>query len=172
VVAGGNDGVQIDSGADSLSCDLGDPAALLVGAYDSGTMQRTSFSDYGKCIDLYAPGQGVVVEYAGGWLVWADGTSFAAPLTVRFASMGAAPQPFAPSVTRGAVLAAIDTSTAFLPATSFPSDFFYQPATVTTAFAVPVPLAPRPAAAPRLPSEYELHRILGPIERLRRLRGR
>jgi hypothetical protein len=172
VVAGGNDGVEIDSGADSLSCDLGDPAALLVGAYDSGTLARTSFSDYGQCINLYAPGQGVVVEYAGGWLLWAKGTSFSAPLTVRYASMASVPQPFAPSTTRATVLAATDSS-GYLPPSAFPSDFFYQPATVTTAFAVPVPLAPRPAAAPPRPlSQYELHRILGPIERLKRLRGR
>jgi hypothetical protein len=173
VVAGGNDGVQIDSGADSLSCDLGDPASLLVGAYDSGTLARTSFSDYGKCIDLYAPGQAVVVEYAGGWLVWADGTSFSAPLTVRYASMASVPQPFAPSTTRAAVLAATDTSTGFLPVSSFPPDFFYKPATLTTDFAVPASLVPRPSAtSPRPPSQYELHRILGPIERLKRLRGR
>ncbi|HEY6476734.1 MAG TPA: S8/S53 family peptidase [Polyangia bacterium] len=174
VQAGGNDGVQIDSGADSLSCDLGDPNALLVGAYDSGTLARTSFSDYGGCIDLYAPGQAVVVEYAGGWLVWADGTSFASPLTVRYASMAASvPHPFAPSTARTAVLAATDPSTAFLPVSLFPSDFFYQPATVMTDFAVPVPLVPRPMAAPPRPlSEYELHRILAPIERLKRLRGR
>jgi subtilisin family serine protease len=172
VVAGGNDGVEIDSGADSLSCDLGDPEALLVGAYDSGTLARTSFSDYGQCIDLYAPGQGVVVTYAGGWLVWADGTSFSAPLTARYASMASVPQPFAPSTTRATVLAATQSGTGYLPVSSFPSDFFYQPATVTTDFAVPVPLARRPAAAaPRPPSQYELHRILGPIERLRRLRG-
>jgi hypothetical protein len=172
VVAGGNDGVQIDSGADSLSCDLGDPAALLVGAYDSGTLDRNNFSDYGKCIDLYAPGQAVVVDYAGGWLLWADGTSFAAPLTVRWASMASLPPPFAPAATRAAVLAAADPSTAFLPPSAFPGDFFYQPATVTTDFAVPVPLVRRSRAAPpKLPSQYELHRILGPIERLRRLRG-
>jgi hypothetical protein len=174
VVAGGNDGVEIDSGADSLSCDLGDPASLLVGAYDSGTLARTSFSDYGRCIDLYAPGQGVVVTYAGGWLLWADGTSFSAPLAARYASMASVPQPFAPSTARAAVLAATYQSSGFLLPAWFPTDFFYQPATVTTDFAVPVPLAPHPAAAPvpRPLSQYELHRILGPIERLKRLRGR
>ncbi len=173
VVAGGNDGVEIDSGADSLSCALGAPDALLVGAYDSGTLARNSFSNYGRCIDLYAPGQAVVVEYAGGWLLWADGTSFSAPLTVRYASTANVPQPFASSTTRTAVLGATDPSTGFLPVSLFPSDFLYQPATVTTDFAVPVPLVPRPAAAaPRPLSQYELHRILGPIQRLERLRAR
>ncbi len=171
VVAGGNDGVEIDSGADSLSCDPGDPNALLVGAYDSGTQARNSFSNRGGCIDLYAPGQGVVVEYAGGWLLWADGTSFAAPLTVRYASAANVPQPFAPSTTRAAVLGATDPNTGFLPVSLFPTDFFYQPATVTTDFAVPIPLVPRPAAAaPHRLSQHDLHRILGPIERLKRLR--
>ena len=92
VVAAGNDGVEIDSGSDSLSCDLGDPKSLLVGAYNPGTLARNSFSNYGACVNLYAPGQAIVVEYAGGWLIWASGTSFAAPLTARYASMASVPR--------------------------------------------------------------------------------
>ena len=66
VQAAGNDGVKIDSGSDSLSCDLGDPKSLLVGAYNPGTLVQNMFSDYGACVNVYAPGQAIVVEYAGG----------------------------------------------------------------------------------------------------------
>ena len=83
VVAAGNDGVKIDTGADSLSCDLGDPKALLVGAYNPETLVRNMFSNYGACVNVYAPGQAIVVDYAGGWLTWASGTSFSSPLTAR-----------------------------------------------------------------------------------------
>ena len=96
VVAAGNDGSRIDSGSDSLSCDLGDPRSLLVGAYNPGTVVQNMFSDYGACVNVFAPGQAIVVEYAGGWLTWASGTSFAAPLTARYASMTAT-SPFDPT---------------------------------------------------------------------------
>jgi hypothetical protein len=175
VQAAGNDGVQINSGADSLSCDLGDPKALLAGAYNPGTLTQNTFSNYGACVNLYAPGQGIVVEYAGGWLIWADGTSFASPLTVRYASMSTAvPTPFAPQSARTAVLAAIDPTTQFLPVSLFPSDFFYLPAQATTDFVVPLVNAKGGAAAVahRPPTKYELHRALGPLSRLKRLQGR
>jgi hypothetical protein len=172
VQAAGNDGVQINTGADSLSCDLGDPKDLLVGAYNAGTLTQNTFSNYGACVNLYAPGQAVVVEYAGGWLIWADGTSFASPLTVRYASMATSvPSPFDPTTARTAVLAAIDPSNQFLPLSNFPTDFFYTPAGTTTDFVVPrfTPTAASPQH--RQLSTYELHRVLGPIERLKRLRG-
>jgi hypothetical protein len=172
VQAAGNDGVQIDTGADSLSCDLGDPKALLVGAYNPGTLAQNTFSNYGACVNLYAPGQAIVVEYAGGWLTWGDGTSFSSPLTVRYASMSKdMPAPFAPDTARTAVLAAIQPSNQFLPVGLFPTDFFYTPQQTTTDFAVPL-ANPKAAAARRPPSKYELHRVLGPLNRLKRLLGR
>ncbi|HLK93571.1 MAG TPA: S8 family serine peptidase [Polyangia bacterium] len=171
VVAAGNDGVQINSGADSLSCDLGDPKSLLVGAYNPGTLAQTSFSNYGACVDLFAPGQAIVVEYAGGWLLWADGTSFASPLTARYASMATdVPAPFAPPTARTAVLGAIQPSNQFLPVALFPQDFFYSPAQTTTDFVVPAAAVPAGKMAPQL-TQHELHRVLGPLNRLRRLKG-
>ena len=169
VQAAGNDGVEIDSGSDSLSCDLGDPKSLLVGAYNPVSLAQNMFSNYGACVNVYAPGQAIVVEYAGGWLTWASGTSFAAPLTARYASMTAA-SPFDPVAERTAVVAKSDPTSHFLPVSLFPSDFFYLPGTTTPEFVVPAGAAKAPPAY-RPPTEYELHRVLGPLNRLKRLRA-
>jgi hypothetical protein len=169
VQAAGNDGVEIDSGSDSLSCDLGDPKSLLVGAYNPTSLARNRFSNYGACVNVYAPGQGIVVEYAGGWLTWSSGTSFAAPLTARYASMTAT-SPFDPTTARTALVAMTDPSSQFLPVSLFPSDFFYLPGSSYVEFVVPGGAA-KAAPAPRPPTKYELHRVLGPLNRLRHLRG-
>ena len=169
VQAAGNDGVRIDSGSDSLSCDLGDPKSLLVGAYNPVTLAQNMFSDYGACVNVYAPGQSIVVEYAGGWLTWASGTSFASPLTARYASMTAT-SPFDPAAERTAVVAKSDPTSQFLPVSLFPSDFFYLPGTTTPEFVVPVGAA-KAAPARRPPTKYELHRVFGPLNRLKRLRA-
>ncbi len=169
VVAAGNDGSRIDSGSDSLSCDLGDPKALLVGAYNPGTQVQNMFSDYGACVNVFAPGQAIVVEYAGGWLTWASGTSFSAPLTARYASMTSV-TPFEPTAERTAVVAKADPTSHFLPVSLFPSDFFYVPGTAYPEFVVPG-VGAKAAPAVRPPTQYELHRVFGPLNRLRRLRG-
>jgi hypothetical protein len=171
VVAAGNDGVKIDTGSDSLSCDLGDPKSLLVGAYNPTSLARNMFSNYGGCVNVYAPGQAIVVEYAGGWLTWASGTSFAAPLTARYASMTAA-APFDPTTERTAVVAKSDPTSQFLPVSVFPSDFFYVPGTQYPELVVPgvSALAAKATPAHRPPTKYELHRVWGPLNRLRHLR--
>ena len=168
VQSAGNDGVKIDSGSDSLSCDLGDPKALLVGAYNPGTLARNTFSDYGACVNVYAPGQAIVVDYAGGWVTWASGTSFSSPLTARLASMTAA-APFDPTAERTAIVAKADPTTQFLPVGLFPSDFFYVPGTQYSEFAVPTATA-KAAQTHRPPTKYELHRVFGPLNRLKHLR--
>ena len=169
VQAAGNDGVEIDSGSDSLSCDLGDPKSLLVGAYNPTSLARNGFSNFGACVNVYAPGQGIVVEYAGGWVTWSSGTSFAAPLTARYVSMTAT-SPFDPTAARTAVVANIDPASLFLPVGLFPSDFFYLPGASYPEFVVPAGAA-QAAPAQRPPTKYELHRVLGPLNRLRQLRG-
>ena len=169
VVAAGNDGSRIDSGRDSLSCDLGDPKALLVGAYNPGTSVQNMFSDYGACVNVFAPGQAIVVEYAGGWLTWASGTSFSSPLTARYASMTAT-SPFDPTAERAAVVAKADPTSHALPVALFPSDFFYVPGTEYPEFVVPA-VGAKAASAHRPPTRYELHRVFGPLNRLKRLRA-
>ena len=170
VQSAGNDGVKIDTGSDSLSCDLGDPKSLLVGAYNPETLVQNTFSNYGACVNVYAPGQAIVVDYAGGWLTWASGTSFSAPLTARFASMTAA-TPFDPVAERSAIVAKADPTSQFLPVGLFPRDFFYVPGTEYPQFVVPA-VAAKAAPAHRPPTRYELHRVFAPLNRLKRLQGR
>jgi hypothetical protein len=166
VRAAGNDGVSINSGADALDCNPGDPTTLLTGSYNPGTGVLNSFSNTGACVDLYAPGQAIVTMYAGGWLFPADGTSFAAPLTARFASVNA-PSPFDVAATRQAVLSSLDSGLK-LPANLFPGDLFYTPWQVTTDALVAAPVG-RPA--PRLTS-VDFHRVMAPLRLLSRLRNR
>ncbi len=170
VQAAGNDGSRIDTGGDSLSCDLGDPKSVLVGAYNPVSLAQNMFSNYGACVNVYAPGQAIVVEYAGGWLTWASGTSFAAPLTARYASMTAT-APFDPTTERTALVAKSDPTTQFLPVSLFPSDFFYLPGAAYPEFVVPVGAA-KATPPHRPPTKYELHRVFGPLNRLKRLQGR
>lgn len=170
VQAAGNDGVEIDTGADSLSCDLGDPKDLLVGSYDPLTLARNTFSNYGACVNVYAPGQDIVVEYAGGWLLFPDGTSFSSPLTARYASMATSvPSPFDPAGARTAVLSVIGQQNQFLPVNLFPQDFFYTPEQATTDFVVPLAALPASRPVHVALTQHELHRVLGPLNRVRRL---
>jgi hypothetical protein len=166
VQSAGNDGVEIDSGADSLSCDIGDPLSLLVGSYDPGDQVRNTFSNFGACVDVYAPGQSVVAPYAGDWLLFDDGTSFAAPMVVRILSLSA-PAPYAPAQARTALLA-LRGSDDSLPINLFPSDFFYAPDEVPTA-ALIAGATGRPPS-PRPVSRIDLHRVLHPLSLLRALR--
>ena len=143
VVAAGNDGSRIDSGSDSLSCDLGDPKSLLVGAYNPGTLVQNMFSDYGACVNVFAPGQAIVVEYAGGWLTWASGTSFAAPLTARYASMTAT-APFDPAAERAAVVAKADPTSHFLPVSAVPQRLLLRAGDAVSGVRRPGRRPPRP----------------------------
>jgi subtilisin family serine protease len=52
--------------------------ALSVGATDAGD-RRASFSNHGGCLDLFAPGTGILSAQMGGGLTTLSGTSMAAP---------------------------------------------------------------------------------------------
>jgi Subtilase family len=168
VQAAGNDGSEIDSGADSLACDLGDPLSLLVGSYDPGNQVRNTFSDFGACVDAYAPGQSVVAPYAGDWLLPREGTSFSAPMAARLVSLDTTAA-WTPALGRTNLLAA-RVSDGSLPISLFPDDFFYTPTETPTAALIAG--APRARAAPRSLTRVDLHRVLHPLNLLRSLRRR
>jgi hypothetical protein len=152
VQAAGNDGVEIDTASDSIDCDIGDPLHLSVGAIDPTTWARTTFSNFGACVDVYAPGQYVIAPYAGDWLLPVAGTSFAAPITVRVITQTPAVT-FDPAAARTALLAERDSS-GLLSIALFPLDSFYLPVT-TTAFVGRGTLgerAPAPALAAFAPA--------------------
>jgi hypothetical protein len=164
VQAAGNDGAQIDSGADDLNCQIGNPLSLTVGSYDI-TETRSTFSNFGACVDIYAPGEDVVARYAGDWLLPVAGTSFASPIVVRQLSLTAA-TPFDPAQARVTLLAQRDASGS-IPINQFPTDFFYAPGQALPAFAAGVDIGPL-AASRRLPRRFDLGRVLRPLDRLRR----
>jgi aqualysin 1 len=72
------------------------PAALTVAASTSADVQA-SFSNYGKCVDLYAPGQGIFSSYntSDSMVVSASGTSAAAPFVAGVAALYLASHPTA-----------------------------------------------------------------------------
>ncbi|WP_432834828.1 S8 family serine peptidase [Dactylosporangium sp. CA-092794] len=73
VVAAGNEGVDACTVSPARV-----PQAITVGATDH-TDFRASFSNYGTCLDIFAPGVDVQGSYQGGY-AYASGTSMAAPL--------------------------------------------------------------------------------------------
>jgi hypothetical protein len=166
--AAGNDATEIDSAADCPDCSPGDNRHLLVGSYDPN-QRRSAFSNFGSCVDVYAPGERIVTTYAGGWLIVARGTSFAAPLAARLLSQIAS-SPFDPPQARDQLLG-LRGEDAAIPVASFPSDFFYTtPVSAQGTLLGPsssdaVPPLGRSVAAP-----VDLSAVLAPLRQARAAR--
>ena len=73
VVAAGNDNADACYSTPSRV-----PAAISVGATDSSD-KRAYFSNYGSCVDLFAPGVSIVSDWPTGGTATLKGTSMAAP---------------------------------------------------------------------------------------------
>jgi subtilisin family serine protease len=100
VQSAGNAGQRIDRPQDADQCD-GSPTRLLVGALDQRERdgrevdRRSTFSNYGRCVGLYALGQDIRLAGAMGFLSPFSGTSAAAPIVTGFLSRFAATAPTA-----------------------------------------------------------------------------
>ncbi|KAF2652970.1 subtilisin-like protein [Lophiostoma macrostomum CBS 122681] len=75
VTSAGNDGNPYGSkpcGWENVIC---------IGAIDKN-FNKSSFSDYGKYVDMYAPGEHIYTAFSSGWdeYIYVDGTSVAAPM--------------------------------------------------------------------------------------------
>jgi hypothetical protein len=103
VRAAGNESAPLDREDDGFQCRPDDSQQVLVGAYDFAGL-RASFTNFGSCVDVYAPGEPVVAPLPGDWMMLLAGTSFSAPLVVRHL-LFSAPQPFAADTARAALLA-------------------------------------------------------------------
>lgn len=63
------------------------PRVLSVGATEKESHQIAHFSNYGKAVDIFAPGQGIIsTEPGDGYNAW-NGTSFSSPLVSGIAAL-------------------------------------------------------------------------------------
>ncbi|HEX4403263.1 MAG TPA: S8 family serine peptidase, partial [Polyangia bacterium] len=162
VQSAGNDGQEIDSGADDFDCIPEDTRRLLVGSTKPDGA-RSTFSNFGACVNVVAPGERVIAPYAGGWLLPVQGTSYSAPFVTRALSMTAT-EPFDPAAARAAILARLGGP----PTLSFddvPRDFFYLPDGVAAASALTVAAAPTSSRAALV--RFDVERALAPVRALR-----
>lgn len=169
--AAGNESSQLDSPADGLDCVPNDPLQLLVGSYDLAET-RSTFSNFGTCVDLYAPGERVIAPYGGGWLFPVQGTSFAAPLVARLLSRASGP--YDPTLARDALLAMRD-SRENIPIRTFPRAFFYSPGNAVGARSGALTAAPGWLPGVRrgvISPPVELGAVLAPLRALREARRR
>lgn len=86
IQSAGNDGVAIESGQDTPACKFeGLSGRALVGSFDAN-QKVSEFSNRGECVDVFTLGEDVVVAAPDNFVTVASGTSFSAPLFVRFLS--------------------------------------------------------------------------------------
>ncbi len=63
------------------------PRVLSVGATEKDTRRRAGFSNYGKLVNVFAPGEGIVTTGSDNGYISASGTSFSSPLTAGVAAL-------------------------------------------------------------------------------------
>ena len=63
------------------------PRVLSVGATEKDTKRRAGFSNYGKSVDIFAPGESIVTTGINHTYIRATGTSFATPLVAGIAAL-------------------------------------------------------------------------------------
>ncbi len=85
VVAAGNNGISLDQ-APVYPASLNTSNMLVVGASDP-TDHRTSFSNYGSAVDLFAPGLYILSTTPNGQLAFQSGTSQASPIVAGAAAL-------------------------------------------------------------------------------------
>ena len=162
VRAAGNDGAALNHAADAVQCHPGSDRQLLVGAYGTDG-ERSTFTNFGACVDLYAPGEFVVAPLPGDWLAPLSGTSFAAPLALR-ALLFLAPTPFAPETARRALLSARQANEN-IPLALFPKQLVFDVVVAARESALTTSAADTAAGAPGTlaMSARSLRRVLWPL---------
>jgi subtilisin family serine protease len=103
-----------------------EPSAITVGATQSADF-RASFSNYGTCLDLFAPGEGITAAWIGGSSATAtkDGTSMAAPHVAGAAGMYLEAYPTATPAEVAAALISNATPNKILNASGSPNLILY-----------------------------------------------
>ena len=63
------------------------PRVLSVGATEKAARRRAGFSNYGRLVNVFAPGVGILTTGSGNGYVLFNGTSFSSPLTAGVAAL-------------------------------------------------------------------------------------
>jgi subtilisin family serine protease len=125
-VAAGNDGRNACSYSPARV-----PRALTVGATDSND-KKASFSNYGSCLDLFAPGVSIVSSYGGtgsATTAWAQmsGTSMATPHVAGVAALILSAVPGAAPSEVGSALASVATTGVVTSSSTSSPKLLYEP---------------------------------------------
>lgn len=141
ISSAGNDGIEVDSFQDTNQCSDQDNLTLIVGSYNYSSSRKdpaiSDFSQYGKCVDAYAFGHRVITATPGGFLNVVSGTSFSAPMAIRYIT-----QNFDPSLTPRKIMEEFLDSRdrrRFLPMESYPEELAFESSTSVDSFALSAP---------------------------------
>lgn len=145
VVAAGNSAVDACTGSPARV-----PGAVTVAASDSGDKQA-SFSNFGSCVDLYAPGVGITSDYYTSTTATASmsGTSMAAPHTTGAAAVLLSQNPaLAPADVAAALVANATSGVISGATTGTPNRLLYTGTGATAPAPAPVPAPTASAVSP------------------------
>lgn len=150
-----NDGVTVVAAAGNAKADACDssparvPAALTVAASDASDRQA-SFSNYGRCVDLYAPGVAITSAWKDSDSASASlsGTSMATPHVVGAAAAILSVTPsLSPAEVGARITSSADPGKIVGTTTGTPNLLLYADPSMGASGASPTPVAPDPVPA-------------------------